>query len=122
VTGFTFNDTRDYPNIWADRLHDDDRERVLAALAARKLSGSFSSSIAGNVPAASTSISSIRRCCCGTARQPVEYAGTLMDVTGPQAARDAARSCPQDGRDRPADGGIAHDFNNLLAAVLGGSA
>jgi CheY-like chemotaxis protein len=42
VTGFTFNDTRDYPNIWADRLHDDDRERVLAALAARKLSGSFS--------------------------------------------------------------------------------
>jgi PAS domain S-box-containing protein len=32
VLGFTFEDARDQPNIWLERIHADDRERVLAAL------------------------------------------------------------------------------------------
>jgi signal transduction histidine kinase/two-component SAPR family response regulator len=121
VTGFTFNDTRDYPNIWADRLHDDDRERVLAALAARKLSGSFSIEYrwqcAGGEYKHFLDQAVLLR---DPAGRPVEFAGTLMDVTDRKLLETQlvhARKMDAIGQ---LTGGIAHDFNNLLAAVLGG--
>src|SRR5687768_4522686 len=35
MTGYTFDQVRDNPFLWAERLHPDDRERVITALAGR---------------------------------------------------------------------------------------
>ena len=68
ITGFTFDDVRrPTRHLWADRLHPDDRDRVLAALEARRTTGRCRSNIAGNAPTAATSISSTRPCCSRTA-------------------------------------------------------
>jgi signal transduction histidine kinase len=121
VTGFTFNDTRDYPNIWSDRLHEDDRERVLAALAQRKHTGTFSveyrwKCASGDYKHFLDQTVLLR----DTRGNAVEFAGTLMDVTDRKLLETQlvhARKMDAIGQ---LTGGIAHDFNNLLAAVLGG--
>src|SRR3954453_3094096 len=39
ITGFTYDEIEADPNIWADRLHPDDRDRVIAAIEARRRTG-----------------------------------------------------------------------------------
>ncbi|WP_431850039.1 response regulator [Allosphingosinicella sp.] len=121
VTGFTLNDVHDHPNIWADRLHEEDRERVLAALAARKQNGAFAVEYrwqcAGGDFKHFLDQAVVLR---DPAGNPVEFAGTLMDVTDRKLLETQlvhARKMDAIGQ---LTGGIAHDFNNLLAAVLGG--
>ena len=121
VTGFTFDDTRDYPNIWADRIHEDDRDRVLAALALRNGRGSFSIEYRWKCAGGEYKHFLDQAVLLRDARgDPVEYAGTLMDVTDRKLLETQlvhARKMDAIGQ---LTGGIAHDFNNLLAAVLGG--
>src|SRR6476661_10526956 len=38
ITGFAFDDIAQQPQIWAERLHPDDRIRVIASIEARKKS------------------------------------------------------------------------------------
>src|SRR3546814_4773873 len=42
VTGYEFGALRKNPNLWIERVHEEDRERVLAALASRSFGGSMS--------------------------------------------------------------------------------
>jgi PAS domain S-box-containing protein len=121
VTGFTLDDVHAQPNIWADRLHDEDRERVLAALAARRQNGAFGVEYrwqcAGGDYKHFLDQAVVLR---DPAGNPVEFAGTLMDVTDRKLLETQlvhARKMDAIGQ---LTGGIAHDFNNLLAAVLGG--
>lgn len=121
VTGFEFGALKKNPNLWIERVHDEDRERVLAALASRSFGGSMS-------------IEYRWKCADGrykhfldqavllrdTKGRPTEYAGTLLDVTDRKTLEHQlvqARKMDAIGK---LTGGIAHDFNNLLAAVLGG--
>jgi signal transduction histidine kinase len=107
--------------LWSDRLHEDDRDRVLAAIQARRDSGRFS-------------VEYRWQCADGSYKhfhdqavllrdgqgRPVEFAGTLTDVTERRSLEGQlvqARKMDAIGK---LTGGIAHDFNNLLAAVLGG--
>ena len=121
VTGFSFDDVLEHPNLWADRLHEEDRDRVLAAIGARGGAGAFS-------------VEYRWQCADGEykhfldqavllrdpAGNPVEFAGTLMDVTDrKQLENQLIHSQKMDAVGK-LTGGIAHDFNNLLAAVLGG--
>jgi PAS domain S-box-containing protein len=121
MTGFEYEEVAARPTLWAERLHEEDRDRVLAALAARKNTGRFS-------------VEYRWQCADGSwkhfhdqavllrdgAGQPVEFAGTLTDVTERRSLESElvqARKMDAIGK---LTGGIAHDFNNLLAAVLGG--
>ena len=121
MTGFSYEEVAARPTIWAERLHEEDRERVLAALEARGATGRLS-------------VEYRWQCADGSwkhfhdqavllrdaAGQPVEYAGTLTDVTERRSLESQlvqARKMDAIGK---LTGGIAHDFNNLLAAVLGG--
>jgi len=121
VTGFSFDDVLEHPNLWADRLHEEDRDRVLAAIGARGGAGAFS-------------VEYRWQCADGEYKHfldqavllrdpsgnPVEFAGTLMDVTDrKQLENQLIHSQKMDAVGK-LTGGIAHDFNNLLAAVLGG--
>ena len=121
MTGYEYAHVAEHPTLWAERLHEEDRDRVLAALASRKETGRFS-------------VEYRWQCADGSwkhfhdqavllrdgAGQPVEFAGTLTDVTERRSLESElvqARKMDAIGK---LTGGIAHDFNNLLAAVLGG--
>ena len=121
LTGFEFKEIEASPDLWSERLHPEDRERVISALSVRSQGRPFA-------------VEYRWQCADGQykhfldqavlLRDPrgnaVEYAGTLLDVTDRKNLESQlvqARKMDAIGK---LTGGIAHDFNNLLAAVLGG--
>ena len=62
ITGFTYDELASDPQIWFERLHPDDRIKVIAALEAADGRARCPSNIAGSAPTAASSISSTRRC------------------------------------------------------------
>jgi PAS domain S-box-containing protein len=121
ITGFTLDEVYEHSDLWADRLHPDDRNRVLAAMEARRRSGR--SSIEYRWQSAD-----------GTYRhfldqavllkdsegRPLEFAGTITDITEQRSLESQLVQAQKMDAIGKLTGGIAHDFNNLLAAVIGG--
>jgi PAS domain S-box-containing protein len=121
LTGFEFGEIQASPDLWIDRLHPDDRERVTVALAGRPQGRSLS-------------VEYRWQCADGQYRHfldqavllrdgdgaPLEYAGTLLDVTDRKELESQLVQARKMDAIGQLTGGIAHDFNNLLAAVLGG--
>jgi PAS domain S-box-containing protein len=121
MTGYPFADVLENPNLWSDRLHDEDRERVLRALEERNSTGKLSVEYRWRCADGSYKFfhdhAVLLRDAYGTA---VEYAGTLTDVTDRRSLESQLHHAQKMDAIGKLTGGIAHDFNNLLAAVLGG--
>jgi PAS domain S-box-containing protein len=121
ICGFTLDDVHQRPELWTERLHPDDRNRVLAALEARRRSGR-------------SSIEYRWQCADGEYKHfldqavllkdgdghPVEFAGTLTDISEQRSLESQLIQAQKMDAIGKLTGGIAHDFNNLLAAVIGG--
>jgi PAS domain S-box-containing protein len=121
ITGFTFAQVTEKPTLWAERLHAEDGDRVVRALEERARTGKLS-------------VEYRWRCADGSYKhfhdqavmltdpegRPLEYAGTLTDVTERRALESQLFHAQKLDAIGKLTGGIAHDFNNLLAAVLGG--
>ena len=121
ITGFKFDEVASQPSLWADRLHPEDRDRVLAALEVRRRTGR-------------SAIEYRWLCADGQYKhfldhavllkdgndKPLEFAGTLTDITEQRSLESQLLQAQKMDAIGKLTGGIAHDFNNLLAAVLGG--
>jgi PAS domain S-box-containing protein len=121
VTGYRYDEIEQNPSIWAERLHPDDRDRVLAAIDARRKSGR-------------SSIEYRWLCANGDYKhfldqavllkdgdgRAVEFAGTLTDISEQRSLESQLIQAQKMDAIGKLTGGIAHDFNNLLAAVIGG--
>ena len=121
VTGYTHEEVLKEPHLWSERLHPEDRNRVIAAMEARRKSGHSSVEY---------------RWCCADGSykhfldqavllrdidgRPVEFAGTLTDITEQRSLETQLIQAQKMDAIGKLTGGIAHDFNNLLAAVIGG--
>jgi PAS domain S-box-containing protein len=121
LTGFEFADIEAQPTIWHDRLHPDDRERVAQALAGRGGANSFAVEYRwrcadGQYKHFLDQAVLLR----GARGEPLEYAGTLLDVTERKHLESQLVQAGKMDAIGKLTGGIAHDFNNLLAAMLGG--
>lgn len=121
ITGFSTDDIVNNPEIWSDRLHPEDHDRVIASLEARRRTGRFS-------------VEYRWRCADDSYRhfldqavllrdadgRPAEFAGTLTDITEQRSLESQLIQAQKMDAIGKLTGGIAHDFNNLLAAVIGG--
>jgi signal transduction histidine kinase/FixJ family two-component response regulator len=121
VTGFDFEAVRETPTLWVDRLHRDDRERVVRAIGERDRSGAMSIEYRwecadGQYKHFLDQAVLLR----GTDGAQDQYAGTLLDVTERKDLEKELLQARKMDAIGKLTGGIAHDFNNLLAAVLGG--
>jgi PAS domain S-box-containing protein len=121
ITGFTYDDIEHRPTIWSKRLHPEDRDRVFAAIEARRKTGRYS-------------IEYRWQCADGGYKhfldqavllkdgdgKPIEFAGTLTDISEQRSLETKLMHAQKMDAIGQLTGGIAHDFNNLLAAVIGG--
>ena len=121
LTGFEFAAVQANPNLWIERLHPEDRDRVVEAVRERRHSGAMA-------------IEYRWRCADGQYKHFLDqavllrgaegtlpqYAGTLLDVTDRKDLEKELLQARKMDAIGKLTGGIAHDFNNLLAAVLGG--
>src|SRR5947209_405908 len=121
ITGFTFDDVSKQPDLFVERLHPEDRDRVMATIDARRKSGR-------------SSIEYRWQCADGGYKhfldqavllkdgdgKPVEFAGTLTDISEQRSLESQLVQAQKMDAIVRLTGGIAHDFNNLIAGVIGG--
>jgi len=121
LTGYSFDDVVASPDLWRERLHPDDRERIMKGVARRR-------ALEGLV------LEYRWQCADGQWKhfldhavllrdsegRPVQFAGTLLDVSERKALEAQLMHSQKMDAIGKLTGGIAHDFNNLLAAMLGG--
>jgi PAS domain S-box-containing protein len=121
ITGFTIEQVAAQPTLWEERLHPEDRERVLEALRERQRTGRLSIEYRWQAGDGSwRHLLDQAVLLPGEDGGPGEFAGTLLDITDRKALETQLLQAHKMDAIGKLTGGIAHDFNNLLAAVLGG--
>jgi PAS domain S-box-containing protein len=121
ICGFTYEQLSSDPQMWVDRLHPDDRNRVIAALEARRKSGKMS--IEYRWQAADGQYKHVLDQAVllkDSDGRAVEFAGTITDITEQRSLESQLVQAQKMDAIGKLTGGIAHDFNNLLGAVIGG--
>jgi len=120
LTGFTVEEVAANPNIFLERLHPDDHDKVKRALAERAATGMMSVEYRWR-----HADGTYRDFLDQTVQLPDEgngkrLAGSFLDVSDRKSLEIQLIQAQKMDAIGKLTGGIAHDFNNLLAAVIGG--
>jgi PAS domain S-box-containing protein len=121
MTGLKFEEVVNEPRIWIERLHPEDREKVVEAVKAGLVSGRVATEYrwqgADGRYRHFLDQAVLMRDGSG---KPVEFAGSITDITDQRSLEVQLVQAQKMDAIGKLTGGIAHDFNNLLAAVIGG--
>jgi PAS domain S-box-containing protein len=121
ITGFTLEEIAERQDLWEERLHPDDRDRVIACLETRQETGRFSVEYRWQAADGKYRHFLDQAVLLKDAEgRPVEFAGTLTDISEQRLLESQLIQAQKMDAIGKLTGGIAHDFNNLLAAVIGG--
>jgi len=121
VTGFAFSAVQANPRLWTDRLHPEDKDRVLAQLHSRRQTGAMA--VEYRWRGADERYKHFLEQAVLLPEDdhgPARFAGTLLDISDRKRLEGELLQARKMDAIGKLTGGIAHDFNNLLAAVLGG--
>jgi len=120
ILGFPFEQLEREPDLWADRLHPEDRDQAMEALAGRERTGVMAAEYRWRCADETYKYFLDQSVCLDGPDGNREFVGTLIDVTERKLLQAQVLQSGKLDAIGQLTGGIAHDFNNLLAAILGG--